>query len=728
MDSKQARVLTQQFLENIYTSEHVEKLRELIRFHDHCYRILHSPIIDDTNYDTLYDLLIQRESQGQSVIPTDSPTQLVWTYTIDGFEKLAHRIPMLSLQNTYTDDDVLTRGERCEKALNVNSWEGESDNIHCCEYIIEPKLDWSSIQLVYRYGKLTYAATRWNGYTGEDVSAHSLRIWNLPHTISQRKDIKEVVLRAEVVMPEQAFERINTVLVKSWWQVFANARNAASGTLRNLDASLVYKRGLQCYVFEMLGGIDGFDDDSDMIEYLRDVWLPVHPWVKTAKNIKDVIDVCSDESVRELTQFGSVACDGLVVKINQYSYRDALWFTEHHPRRAIAYKYPAQEVVAYLRDIQWQVGRTWVLTPVAELTPVAVGWVVVQRATLHNFSFIQERNLSIWADIWIKRSWEVIPYVIGLVETKSIEKSELSFPTMCPVCDHELMMSEDFKRLICLNIHCQAQQKERLKHYVSRDAANIEGLWWRMVEVLYDNWLVSTIESLYELNTSHNTLKAKTLEGIWDLKRDKIIQSISFSKGKTFGDILYGIGIVWIWKKLAKTLTAYYQQQYDSSYTSLYLYLRDKNTKESLLELYGIWEELANAISERSQREETKELINSLESHSVLTLKKLSKQSTASWDRGILVWKTIVITGWFELGRKKISENIEKAWWIVTSAVSKSTDFLVVGKKPWSKVQKASALWVEILSGDELISLLWKESVSETVKESNVSHQQNLFQ
>lgn len=727
MDIKSAQCLTKKFLNQTYWTDSIDTLRSLIRYHDYQYRIVCKPIIDDTTYDRLFNLLISRESDSSQSIPSDSPTVLVWTSLLDSFNKSTHRIPMLSLQNTYTNADIEVRWERCEKALT--SWTDGIKNTVAFSYLIEPKLDWSSVQVVYTNGILSHAATRWNGYVWEDITKHIRKISTLPHSIPERSSLAEVVLRAEVVMPQEAFERVNAEIVKEWWQVFANPRNAASWTLRNLDASFVYKRWLQCYVFEVLDGIYWFEYDDAMLAHCRSVWLPVYERIKTVSTIDEVTELCSSEEVRNQTQFGSVACDGLVIKLNHYNARNLLGSTEHHPRWAIAYKYPAQEVIAHLRDIHRQVWRTWVVTPVALLDPVTVSWVVVQRATLHNFAFINDRALRVWVDVRIKRSGEVIPYVIGRVDELNNEwEAEYMHPTCCPVCDQTLLMSDDYKRLVCVNITCPAQQKERLKHYVSRDAANIDGMWWSLVELFFDNGFITTIQSLYAIDTPENAVKAMKLEWVWTLKWEKITSSLTDSKNRPFSNILFGIGIVWVWKKLAKTLTQYYAQC-DSTieYESLYEYLCVCSTQEKLVALYGVGSELSSTISQWIRRNETKNLIMSLENYWVLTRDKLSMVSQPLSQWWIFSWKTIVITWTFEVWRKALVQFIEESWWTVTSSVSQSTNLIIVGEKPWSKAAKAKDIWIERMDSNEFMIYFQKKSVSDDVKQLQNATQQTLF-
>ena len=706
----------------------IEQLRTTIRELNIAYYQQNRPVVDDTTYDTLFALLLEREKTLlPEDIPSDSPSQLIWNQILEYFEKSDHRIPMLSLQNTYNEKDIREWWVRCEKILQKET----SSQDKGFWYIVEPKLDGSSIQITYTYWELSHAATRWNGYSGENITEHIKKITTLPHRINQWKSIETITLRAEVVMPQQAFERLNALHAE--WQQFANARNAAAWTLRSLDVSLVHTRWLQCYVFEVLFWVDDVNSHSVMMQHLRDMWLPIHEWFETANSIDEVVTICKSEEVRHETQYGSVACDGLVVKVNWYTQRAILWETQHHPRWAIAFKYPSMEVVAHLRDIDRQVGRTGIITPVALLDPVAVWGVTVQRATLHNVAFVYDRKLSPWMNVRIKRSGEVIPYVIGPVDDiyDILVQHNHPYPKNCPICTMPTTISEDFKRLVCLNSHCPAQLKEKLKHFVSRDAANIEWLGARMVEVFFDHWLLSKIESIYDLNKPQKKHHALTLEWIWTLTWEQIITSIDQSKNQPAERIVYGIGIAWVWKKIAKLLVGQLKddtiQEAFSDDTSLYEFIQMSRTFEKLLMIHGIWDELAKNITQRIALEETQLLIWSLSAHNVLTKEKLVSESV-SWDwKGMLSWKTIAITWTFSLWRRELTSLIEQQWWSVVSSLSKSTSLLLVWKNPWSKRKKAESLGIPVIhENDSLLDWIFSRNLP-TVKSTEKNAEQSLF-
>jgi DNA ligase (NAD+) len=584
------------------------------------------------------------------------------------------------------------------------------------------------------YGILTQASTRWNWTIWEDITHHAKNIINLPHDITSWRMYEAIHLRWEVVMSGSAFERINAENIAIWKTAFANARNAAAWTLRQLNPSLVYSRWLECYVFEVLiwSELLGVETDSEQLERIRAVGIPIHPWLKTDCSIEEVITLCEDSEVQQETQYGDIACDGLVIKIDSLAHRKVLGSTQHHPKRAIAYKYPAQEVTAHLQSIERQVWRTWVITPVAILEPVAVSWVIVQRATLHNLAFIRDRKLISWVDVRIKRSGEVIPYVVGLVDDKTWGICQTLLT--CPSCDSVVYVSDDYIRTQCLNTQCPAQQKEKLKHYVSRDAANIDGLWWSTLELLYEKGIISNIDSLYVLNTPEKKQQCLAMIGIWEKKYARICDSIEKTKILPLYTILYGIGISWIWRKLAKTLVQWLEE-----WKNIYSYKVDIVTvmqeyfvSESLGSLYGIWSELTRSIALRIENNQSIQLLEKLNEYGVLWFWRSWSVIYSNKEQWwFFSGKKVLITGSFSLARRQIIDHVEAQWWMIVSSVSVAVDFLLVWEKPWSKYQKAIDIWIAVLYENEFISSLYDESqenqINKDVSSWENTQQESLF-
>lgn len=693
---------TQQLLAGWGGSHDVGLLRIVLTEHWRRYYIENTPVVDDTQYDQLFWLLLKLESESDESAPSDSPSQLVWGVLLDGFTKVSHGVPMLSLQNAYTSEEIVSRWDWLIRVMTKAHLDHEAVRL-----LVEPKLDGSSIELVYEHGVLTQASTRWNGMIGEDVTQHAMRLSNLPHRIDARKELETVNLRWEVVMPEEAFDRINASMTAQWKNIFANARNAAAWTLRQLDPGLTLTRWLQCYIFEVMvwSELLWCEDDSQQLEMLKAVWIPIHPWIQTGKTIDEVVALCESMTVRDTTQWGSVACDGLVVKIESLSIREAVWQTEHHPKRAIAYKYPAQEVVAHLHDIWWQVGRTWVVTPVAHLDPVSVSGVTVQRATLHNLAFIRNRHLLPGSTVWIKRSGEVIPYVIGLVDADTWWVYEALGE--CPSCVHTLHHSDDLMHSRCLNIACPAQQVERLIHFVSRDAMNIDGLWERLIQQLHDVGLITTPVDIFLLDTPEKKYTAMTLEWVAEKTRSQILSQVDLSRTRPLQQALYGIGIPGIGRKLARTLITHlgeYAQWVDVK-SMVELLERFVWDKEMLWSIHGIGKELIKNLSEWIVMPESLELLYGLEQQGVLVLwKLLSAWDSLSW--WYFGWMSICITGSFPVSRRTIQERILSEWGEVVSTVSGAVDLILIWEKAWSKATKAKQLWIQQSSWGDISQYL----------------------
>lgn len=722
---------TKKFIQWTFDVSKITLLRDVIKEHDKKYRIENAPIIDDTQYDLLFSLLLEWEEESEEDISTESPSQHVWYVPLQWFDKVEHVVPMLSLQNTYNAQDITNRWESISKLLMKFD---EIINCDSLNLLVEPKLDGSSIELIYVYGVLTQAATRWNWIIGEDITYHAKNISNLPHKVELWKKHKVICLRWEVVMSRSAFELVNTQNVAVWKAPFANPRNAAAWTLRQLDPSLVYSRWLQCYVFEVLiwSELLSVETDSKQLECIRTAWIPVHSWFKDNCSIQQVIAICEDSEVQQATQYGDVACDGLVIKIDNIAYRKILGSTQHHPKRAIAYKYPAQEVTAHLQCIERQVWRTWIITPVAILEPVAVSGVIVQRATLHNLAFIRDRKIILWVDVRIKRSGEVIPYVVGLVDDTLwwIYETLLT----CPSCASVVHVSDDYVRTQCLNTECPAQQKEKLKHYVSRDAANIDWLWWSTLELLYEKGIISTIDSLYILNTHAKKQQCLAMVGIWEKKYTRICDSIENTKILPLHTILYGIGISWVWKKLAKTLVHWLEEWkktylYDVDIVSV---IQEYFVSELIDELYGIWSELKISIALRIENNQSIKLLEKLNEYGVLWFwrsRTISRLTKLPW--WFFTWKKVIITGVFSLTRRQIITQVQKQWWTIVSSISKTVDFILVWKKPWSKYKKALDLWIIVLYENELVSHISQDlQVSQADGDINsweITQQDSLF-
>jgi len=683
----------------------IDELRAIIAYHNYRYHSLANPLISDKEYDYLFSLLKDLEEENDWSVPLTSPTQLVAPQILEWFSKAEHSVPMLSLQNSYNHEDIADWWTFLERQVD--------DEIIIDEYVIEAKLDGSSVEIVYKWWKLVQWITRGDGIVWEDISHHVLHLTNLPHEISAWKEKETVHLRWEVVMPESAFEKTNVWQTEQWLPVFANSRNAAAGTLRQLNPRLVWLRWLVCYCFEVLFSSEEFtwvDSDTQLLTYLDSVWIPIFPWRKSVSSIKEIIAICWDAWVRSETQQGNIACDGLVIKVNNFELREKLWFTNHHPRWAIAYKYPSQEIAAFLEDITYQVGRTWVVTPLANITPVQLWWVTIAKATLHNFDFICDRDIRKGDRIWLKRSWEVIPYVIWPIKERrdtSVEKFIL--PDSCPECWHTLTNSWEEVAWYCLNEWCNAKIIAQLQHFVSKQCMDISWLWDSLIELLVTSWLVSTIEDIYALEEPKNKQHLMTLPWVGHKKVTQILEEISLSKKQPLRRLFHWFGILWVGKKVAKIIAEYIEQWIKEwTYNTLILLLK----KENLSELYWIWTVIAESVEKRFIKNK------SLVTYTLWLWFFVSKKSEEEWN-DILSWEKIVITWTLPIKRDILSELLEKAWARVMSWVTKETTLLIAWDNAWSKWRKAEELWVKILWFNEFestyptIDLTWNNKDKE---------------
>lgn len=684
------------------------QLREALAYHNYRYYTLADPIISDGEYDILFHFLNNLEKRRPDLVIATSPTQLVGNQQIEWFEKAEHKVPMLSLQNSYDAQDIQDRWVFLDRQVaSPVEW-----------FIIEAKLDWSSVELVYEHWKLTTWITRGDGAVWEDISSHVLHLTNMPTIIKERAWIESVHLRAEVVMPETAFEKVNRRQVEQWLSVFANTRNAAAWTLRQLNPRLVWQRGLVAYCFEVLYASSWFDDfttDWEVLSYLSEQWIPVHPRIRECKSIAEVVTLCEDSGVREETQQSNVVCDGLVIKVNTFETRKALWYTDHHPRWAIAFKYPTQEIAAHIHDITYQVGRTGVITPLANIMPVQLWWVTIAKATLHNFDFIVDRDIRIWDRVWLKRSGEVIPYVIWpIVERRDNSVKKIVLPEVCPDCWFMLYNEQPEVAWFCRNDDCPAKKIAQLQHFVSKQCMNITGLWDSLVELLCTTWLLTSVPDIYTLHKENHKQQLLALPGVWHKKVTQILEEIQQSLSQPLRRLLHGLWIVWVGKKVAKSLADHFN-------THETLPIQEVFSKENLAEIFWIWEVIAENVEKRFF--EHIKLVNELQSLGFFTHNKLIEKKW--W---ILSWQKVVLTWSLPIKRDQFASLLESHWAEIMSSVSSATTMLIAWEKAWSKKKKAASLWVEILWFEEFFKKFSQIviPVSE-VKEEKLPEQQWLF-
>ncbi|MDI1472733.1 DNA ligase [Thermodesulfovibrio sp. N1] len=658
----------------------IEKLVKEINYHNYRYYVLDSPVISDEEYDMLLRKLKELEKKWGYVLP-DSPTQRIGAPPSEKFEKVQHREPMLSLDNAFTIEELREFDARIKRLL------GSNDEL---EYTVEPKYDGLAVELSYKEGFLYKASTRGDGYVGEDITQNIKTIKAIPLKIEGVEHIpEEIDIRGEVYMNIDEFERINKERQQRGEPVFANPRNAASGSVRQLDPAITASRRLHmaCYGIGYVKGIE-FKTQFEFIKWLEQARFPIPVYVKVVKGIDKVIECIKEiEKLRETYPFET---DGAVVKVNHFEFQGRLGAKTREPRWAIAYKYPAHQGITKLLEILPSVGRTGVITPVAILEPVSIGGVTVSRSSLHNWDEVKRKDIRIGDYVIVERAGEVIPHIIGVVvDRRTGNEIALEPPKHCPVCGSKTIREIGEVAVKCINFNCPAQVEERIKHFASRRAMNIEGLGEKTVELFHKRGLIKSFVDIYKLKEEDII----GLPGFAELSSKKLIEAINKSKNTTFARFLYALGISQVGEYVAKLIAQHFK-----NFEDLY------NIKiDSLIEIPQIGEKTARAIEQFFNNQENLKAIEELKRLGL----KVENPDYQERER-ILPLKglTFVITGSLSKPRHEVQEMIEKAGGKVSSSVSKNTNYLIVGKEPGSKLAKAQALGVKTISYEELLNMI----------------------
>jgi len=665
----------------------IEKLREEIRYHDYRYYILNEPEISDGEYDKLLQRLKELESKYPQFITPDSPTQRVSGGVSTEFKPVKHLKPMLSLDNTYSTEEVLDWDERVRKLLPRNAK---------IRYAIEPKIDGLSCSLRYENGVLTLGATRGDGETGEDVTLNVKTIRAIPLRLLGRTAKTPTLLevRGEVYMRKEDFHKLNEELKKKGGEkIFANPRNAASGSLRQKDPRVTAQRKLDFYVHS-LGVIEGGEKIStheEFLKYCSRLGLKVVEPVTFVEDIKDVIEYCKEwEKKRDTLPY---EIDGMVIKVNSFEQQEMAGVTLKSPRWAIAYKFPARQATTVVKNIVVQVGRTGVITPVAEFEPTECGGVVISRATLHNFDEIKRLGVKVGDTVVIERAGEVIPKVVKVV--KDGGGKPFKVPARCPSCGGEIVKEkEEEVAYRCINPSCPAQLINSLIHFAKREAMNIEGLGEAVVEQLVNRGMVKDLADIYFLK-KEDLLQ---LELFADKKADNLLKSIENSKSAPLSKLLYGLGIRHVGEKASLVIARKFNTM-DKLMNA---------TVEELLTIEEVGPVMAESIVRFFKQEGTKKLIEKLKRAGVNM--KEREAGEGELQEQILAGKTVVFTGELEsYTRSEAEEIVYKLGGTPASSVSRKTSFVVVGKNPGSKYEKAKELGIKILTEEEFLKLIGKK-------------------
>lgn len=675
--------------------EKYEKLRKEIEKHNNLYYNEDNPIISDMEYDKLIrdlrdleesnpDLKVEYEIKNSKVDSGSeksenenvSPTEKIGGIASEKFSKVRHRVPMLSLSNTYNISEIEDFDKRVKKIIDVKKK---------IDYVLELKLDGLSISLIYENGVLKQGITRGDGQIGEDVTENIMEIESIPKKLKEPISLE---VRGEVILPISEFSRINQEREDEGEDVFANPRNAAAGTIRQLDKSIVKERKLDCYLYYLVNAEEyGMKTHKESIEYIEKLGF------KTTKifelyndfgKLEKAIDIWRTK--REKLDYET---DGLVIKVNEFEHYDELGYTTKSPRWAIAYKFPAEQVKTKLYDVTFQVGRTGVVTPVAELEAVNLSGSVVKRASLHNFDEIRRKEIKIGDNVIIEKAAEIIPQVVNVVfEDRKGDEKDIEVPTNCPICDSELVKEEGQVALKCLNPQCPEKVKREIAYFVSRDAMNITGLGEKIVEKFIELGKIKTVVDIYSLKNYAEELE--NLEKMGKKSVENLINSIEESKKQGFSKVLYALGIPFVGKFNANLLT--------KNYNSIEL-LKEKSV-EDLLEIRGIGDKVAVAVHTYLNDENNWAKI--------VALKEIGLQFEAEEteeeeiEDNPIKGKSFLATGKLEkYKRNDIKDIILAKGGNYLSGVTKKLDYLIAGEKAGSKLSKAEELGVRVLTEEE---------------------------
>lgn len=662
--------------------EAIEKLREAIRYHDYRYYVKDDPVISDAEYDEMMQELEKLEDEYPDLVTDDSPTQQVGGEPRDELGLVDHPEPMLSLKSVFDKEDMESFDETCRDELDVDT----------VEYTCEPKYDGLAVELIYEDGELTQASTRGDGETGEDITENVKTIKEVPLRLiePESKAIPDsIVVRGEVYMRKDEFKQLNEKRADNDENTFANPRNAAAGSLRQLDPKVTGERPLHIYLYQITSAEDhGFETQSEILEKLPEFGLRVNTEQnRKCEGIDEVADAYKEfEENREDLPY---EIDGMVCKVNSFDGQKTLGFRSDSPRWAIAWKFPPKRGTSTVKSIEVQVGRTGKLTPVAHLEPVNIGGVEVTRASLHNQNEIDKKDIRIGDKVIVERAGDVIPQVVKpITDDRDGSEEKFSMPEECPVCGSQVVMSEDKKQAHCTNISCRAQVRERLKHFASKDGMDIEGLGDKRVQKLLDHDLVSKPADLYKLAKDD----WMQLEDIEEKSSQNLMDELKASKECELDQFLYALGIPHVGQHMARVLAKNFKD------------IDDLNSagKESLKKINEIGPEVANAVTTFFNDKSNKKNIEELFDAGVKPENPYYKTADQPLE-GI----TFVFTGELdEWTRDEVKDLIERLGGRATSSVSGETDYVVRGPGAGSKLDDAREEGVDILDEEEFKDLL----------------------
>ena len=659
----------------------IDTLRHDLRRYEYEYHVLDNPTIPDAEYDRLFHQLKALEAAHPELITADSPTQRVGAKPLSGFAQIRHEIPMLSLDNAFSDEEFYAFVKRIEDRL-IRLPEPIT---FCCE----PKLDGLAVSILYVNGVLTQAATRGDGTTGEDITANIRTIRNIPLQLLMDNPPARLEVRGEVFMPHAGFERLNQLALEKGEKTFANPRNAAAGSLRQLDPKITSKRPLvlNAYSIGIAEGVDLPNTHYDRLQWLKSIGIPVNPEIRLCNGTDEVLDFYRD--IQNKRSSLGYDIDGTVLKINDIALQEKLGFISKAPRWAIAYKFPAQEELTRLNDVEFQVGRTGAITPVAKLEPVFVAGVTVSNATLHNGDEIERLDIAIGDTVVIRRAGDVIPQIIGVLhDRRPADARPIIFPKTCPVCDSAIVRIEGEAVARCTGgLFCAAQRKEALKHFVSRKAMDIDGVGGKLIEQLVDRELVHTPADLFKLDLTTLT----RLERMGTKSAENALASLEKAKNTTLARFIFALGIREVGEATALNLANHFKT----------LEALQNADLEALQQVPDVGEVVANRILAFWHEPHNVAVVNDLIAQGVHWETVETKEVTENRFKG----KTVVLTGTLtQMGRNEAKALLQDMGAKVSGSVSAKTDFVIAGDAAGSKLTKAQELGVTVLTEEEFLA------------------------
>lgn len=656
----------------------INELRKQINYHDYRYNVLDDPVITDREYDIMLRELELLEEKNPSLITSDSPTQRVGGVPLEGFQKVEHSVQMLSLNDAFSIEELKQFDKRIANLLNDEEY----------EYVVEQKIDGLSVALEYENGILSRGSTRGDGLVGEDITENIRTIKSVPLRLRTNVDLLDV--RGEVYMPVEDFAALNKKQEEEGGKIFANPRNAAAGSVRQLDPRIAAQRNLAYFVFNIqrVEGIT-FKKHSETLEFLKKAGFRTSPEYRVCKNIEEVINRINE--IEETRGSTSYEIDGAVVKINDLAQRQLLGETSKTPRWAVAYKYPAEQKETVVENIFVQVGRTGVLTPNAVLKPIFISGSTVSRATLHNMDYIKDKDIRIGDHVIIQKAGDIIPEVVRVMKEKRTgDEEKFKMPSNCPACGSLVEKEEDKAAYRCTGIECPAQQYRSIIHFCSRPAMNIEGLGPALVELFLDKGIISTISDIYYMHEKKNQMIE--LEGLGEKSVNKLLDAVERSKNNSMERLITGLGIRHVGQNTAVLIASKFKNMDELVEAS----------PEQLVEIDEIGEIMAQSIARFFKNPQTHHVLQRLKQAGVNMKSELINKN----KEGVFSGKTFVLTGTLpSLKRAEAKSIIEERGGKVSSSVSSKTHYVLAGGEAGSKLQKAIELGVSVIDEKDFFEM-----------------------